>query len=276
MSWFKSVALNGILLAVVSHALIGGSLVWDKVLLKSKETQNLVSYVFWLGAISIFGLALLPFGLGGISAKLAAISFGAGLLDLIASFFYYSALKAGEASDELAAVGGFGPVATALIAIPLLKVPIGGDLAGFVLMSAGGFAMFFAEHIPLKKLILKVLLAAVGFGLMNVLQKIVFKPNDFCEWIRLLYSGNFRGVNGLTACTSMARSNFQQFRKAQPKRTLWYMVNRFMAGVGSFLVFAISRTSPAVVQGISGVRYAIIFVAAYLISKLNHRGFVRT
>jgi hypothetical protein len=45
-------------------------------------------------------------------------------------------------------------------------------------------------------------------------------------------------------------------------------VNRFLAGVGSFLVvYAISRTSPELVQAISGVRYAIVFVGAYAVTK---------
>src|SRR5581483_9415399 len=44
-----------------------------------------------------------------------------------------------------------------------------------------------------------------------------------------------------------------------PKNRFWYFVNRFLAGVGSFLVvYAISRTSPELVQAISGVRYAIV------------------
>ena len=46
---------NGVFVALIGHGLIGLSLVWDKVLLKQPETRNLVSYVFWLGAISIFG-----------------------------------------------------------------------------------------------------------------------------------------------------------------------------------------------------------------------------
>src|ERR1700758_332551 len=97
----KAVLLNGVLLAIIAHALIGLSLVWDKVLLQKRGTQNLLSYVFWLGAISIFGLILIAFGFGMPSFSIAAIAFAAGLLDLIASYFYYSALKHGEASDEL-------------------------------------------------------------------------------------------------------------------------------------------------------------------------------
>src|SRR4051812_21561845 len=53
---------NGIFLAIVAHALIGASLIWDKVLLRRPGTRNLLSYVFWLGFISIFGLLLMPFG----------------------------------------------------------------------------------------------------------------------------------------------------------------------------------------------------------------------
>lgn len=175
----ERLALNGILIAIIAHTLIGISLVWDKVLLKKKDTQNLLSYLFWLGAISVFGLVLLAFGFKWPGWRPAGLGLTAGLLDLIASYFYYSALKAGEASDELAAMGGFAPVATALISIPLLKTPLGGEITGFFLMTAGGFVMFFAEKRPLKKMVPRIALAATGFGLMNVLQKIVFNDTNF-------------------------------------------------------------------------------------------------
>ena len=46
------------------------------------------------------------------------------------------------------------------------------------------------------------------------------------------------------------------------------MLNRFLAGVGSFLVvFAVSRASPSIVEAISGVRYVIIFAGAYIITN---------
>src|SRR5262249_15466090 len=153
-------ALNGVLIAIIAHGLIGVSLIWDKVLLKRRGTQNLLSYVFWLGAISILGLILMGFGFRWPGWRLASMGFAAGLLDLIASYFYYSALKAGEASEELAAMGGFAPVATALISIPLLKAPLGGEVTGFILMTAGSFIMFFAEKRPLKKMVPKIALAA--------------------------------------------------------------------------------------------------------------------
>ncbi len=270
MNSLKAIALNGILLASIAHALIGISLIWDKVLLKRRGTQNLLVYVFWLGAISVFGLVLIAFGFKMPAWKFAGMAFAAGALDLFASFFYYSALKSGEASDELAAMGGFGPVATALIAIPLLKAPVGGDLLGFVLLTAGGFLMFFAEKSPLRKILPKIFLAAAGFGLMNVLQKIVFNHTNFVSGYVFFTAGTFVGSLALLVPPSWRQQIFQYSEKAEPKSKFWYMFNRFLAGVGSFLVvFAVSRASPSIVQAISGVRYVTIFIGAYLITKLK-------
>jgi drug/metabolite transporter (DMT)-like permease len=270
----KPVVLNGIVIAIVAHGLIGVSLVWDKVLLQRRETQNLLSYVFWLGAISIFGLILIPFGFHFPPWQYAALGFAAGVLDLVASYFYYSALKAGEASEELAAMGGFTPVATALIAIPLLKSPIGGDLAGFACMVAGGFIMFFAEKTPLRKMLPRVIAASGCFGLTTVLQKIVFDHEQFVTGFVFFTLGTFIGSVALLVPPSWRRQILENSGRATPRSKFWYMVNRFLAGVGSFLVvFAVSRTSPAMVTAISGVRYAVIFVGAYLITMLKPEWF---
>src|SRR6267143_2597570 len=161
---------NGIFLAIIAHGLIGASLVWDKVLLRRPETRNLVSYVFWLGFISVFGLFLIPFGFQVPSLTVIILAFAAGLLHLVANFFYYAALKAGEASQTLAIMGGFSPVATALIAIRLLRHPLGrGSLLGFVLLVGGGFLMFFSEKLNYREMLPSILFASASFGLVNVM-----------------------------------------------------------------------------------------------------------
>lgn len=270
MALISGLVLNGLFIAVAGHVLVGGTLIWDKVLLKKPATQNLLSYVFWLGAISIFGLLLIPFGFKMPRIQLAAMGFAAGLLDLIASYFYYSALKAGEASEELATMGGFAPVATALISMPLIKAPLGGELLAFTLMSAGGFVMFFAEKTPLKKMIPKIVLASAGFGMMNVLQKIVFNQTNFVSGYVFFTLGTFAGSIALLIPTSWRRQIFERSEEAPPSSKFWYMVNRFLAGVGSFLiVYALSRANPSLVQAVSGIRYVTIFILAYSVSRFK-------
>lgn len=265
---------NGMLIAVIAHGLIGISLLWDKVLLQEKATKNLVSYVFWLGAISVFGLVLLGFGFRMPSLKVAGIAFAAGIVDLIASYFYYRALQAGEASESLAAMGGFAPVATALIAIPLLDHPLGGDLAGFAVMTAGGFLMFFAEKQSVKKMLPPILLAASGYGLTAVLQKIVFENTNFVSGYVFFTVGTTVGALAMLIPRGWRQQIFSNSAQAPARSKFWYMFNRFLAGLGSFLVvFAVSKTSPALVSAISGVRYVIIFVGAYGITKLRPQWF---
>lgn len=268
MDIFKYLALNGIFLAIIAHGLIGISLVWDKVLLKRPATQNIFSYVFWLGAISIFGLVLIPFGFKFPGIKLSLLGVVAGLIDLIASYFYYAALQQGEASEELAAMGGFSPVATALLSIPFLQAAFGGSVFGFTLMSAGGFLMFVAEKQPFRKVLPRVLAASVGFGLTAVLQKIVFNGTNFVSGYVFFTVGTTIGAGLLLVPPNWRRQVFENSEKADPTSKAWYIANRVMAGVGSFLVvLAVSRAAPSIVDAVSGVRYVIIFVLAYAITK---------
>jgi uncharacterized membrane protein len=224
--------------------------------------------VFWLGAISIFGLLLIPFGFHMPSWRIAWLAMTAGFCDLLASYFYYAALKAGEASEELAAMGGFIPLATVLLSIPLLGVHLSGQLTGFALMTLGGFVMFFAEKLPLRRMLPKVVAAAVLFGLADVLQKLAFNGAKFVSGYVFFTIGTFAGSMALLLRPTWRRQIFKTSEEAPPRSKAGYMLNRFVAGVGSFLVvFAVSRTSPSMVEAISGVRYAVIFLAAYAITQ---------
>ena len=262
---------NGVFIAIVAHGLIGISLIWDKVLLQQPETRNLVSYVFWMGAISIFGLALIPFGFQMPTLSTAVIAMVAGALQLAAVFFYYAALKFGEASQALAIMGGFSPVATALIGVALLRNPLGrGNLIAFTLMTLGGFVMFFSERFRFNKILPSVISASALFGLVNVMQKVAFNNTNFVTGYVFFTIGTFAGSLLLLIRPAWRKQIFARSSRRQPRNRFWYFVNRFIAGVGSFLVYyAISLENPAVVDAITGVRYAIIFVGALLLTRIK-------
>ncbi|HEX3104423.1 MAG TPA: DMT family transporter [Terriglobales bacterium] len=262
---------NGAFVAIIAHGLIGISLIWDKVLLKSPGTKNLFSYVFWLGAMSVFGVILVPFGYNSPSFHVIWIAFVAGVAHLVGVFFYYMALKRGEASETLAVMGGFSPVATAAIAFALLsKQMSGGQLLGFALMASGGFVMFVSEKFPLKRLLPPVLLAAGLLALVNVMEKVVYDQTNFVSGYVWFTIGTFVGALALLIPGSWRKQIFAESGQDDPRNRFWYFVNRFISGVGSFLIFyAISLAHPAVVDAISGVRYVIIFLGALLLTKLK-------
>lgn len=271
MKTLLSIGRSGALIAIIAHGLVGVSLVWDKVLLKNPGTKNLVSYVFWLGSLSIFALILIPFGYKSLSLRMAAIAFTAGFLDLVATYFYYAALKRGEASETLAIMGGFAPVATALFSLALLSKQMSGvELWGFSVMTAGGFVMFFSEKLALRRVLPHVIAASAGFGMVNVLQKAVYDRTNFVTGYVWFAIGTFLGAMALLVQPSWRQQIFSESQKNTPRSRFWYFVNRFLAGVGAFLTFyAISLIHPAVVNAISGVRYAVIFLGAYMLTKLR-------
>ncbi|HEU5403278.1 MAG TPA: DMT family transporter [Terriglobales bacterium] len=262
---------NGVLVAIIAHGMIGISLVWDKVLLKNPGTKNLFSYVFWLGAISVFGVFLVPFGYRSVPWTVIGLGFVAGVVHLIGVFFYYAALKRGEATESLAIMGGFSPVATAGIAYVLLSQQMTWEqFIGFALMTVGGFVMFFSEKLPLAKLLPPVLLGSGLLGLVNVLEKLVYNQTNFVTGYVWFTIGTFAAALGLLVPPSWRAQIFSESRHEGPHNRFWYFVNRFLSGVGSFLIFyAISLAHPAIVDSISGVRYAIIFIAAYLLTRLR-------
>ncbi|MFN7994276.1 MAG: EamA family transporter [Bryobacteraceae bacterium] len=262
---------KGVFLAISAHGLIGISLLWDKVLLQRPATKSLANYVFWLGAISLFGVLLIPFGFKLPTLGIAALAVGTGMIHLAANWFYYAALKGGEASETLAVMGGFAPLATALIAMPLLAERLGGkSLVAFALLVGGGFVMFGSETWNWRKVLPSVLLSAGLFGLTNVLQKVVFNSTGFVSGYVFFTIGTFLGAMALLLRPLWRQQIFEGSEDAPPKSKLWYFVNRFISGVGSFLIFlAISRSNPAIVSAIEGERYAIIFIGAFLLTKIK-------
>ncbi len=262
---------SGVFVAIIAHGLIGGSLLWDKILLETPEMKDVAPYVFWLGTLSVFGLLLIPFGFHLPPFWLTCLAFGTGILHLIAIFFHYEALKAGEASQTLAIMGGFSPLATALIGIPLLSQELSTTAwIGFALLTVGGFVMFFSEPMDTKSLLPFILIASGVYGLVNVLKKVVFDHTNFVTGYVLFTLGTFVCALFLLIPKMWRGQIFTESEEVTPRSRFWYFVNRFVSGVGSFLIFyAISLTNPAVVDAISGERYAIIFVGAYLLTRFK-------
>ncbi len=270
----KDIFSNAVFVAIVAHGLIGISLVWDKILLRKPHMKDVVNYVFWLGAMSVFGCILAFFGMHLPPLGIIFLALGAGFIHLIANYYYYAALKSGEASQTLAIMGGFSPLATVLIGIPLLSKSLGGTgvKVGFALMVLGGFFMFFSEKINVKKIIPLVLMSSGLFGLTNVLQKVAFNASDFISAYVFFTIGTFGGALFFLVRKKWREEIFTNSEETPPSSRFWYFVNRFVSGVGSFLIFlAISQGSPAIVDAISGIRYAIIFIGAFLVTKYRPR-----
>lgn len=262
---------DGALIGGLAHAVIGASLVWDKVLLERPQTRSVVSYIFWLCFLSIIGVAVAAFGFHfpGLSTVWLAVC--AGLFHTLSVSMYYLALQREEASRALAILGGFSPVATALIALPLLSRPLGGEsAAGFVLMTAGGFVMFFSDRFGLRSILPLAAVSAAAGGLSNVLLKIVFDRAGFTSGYVFFVLGSAAGAALLLVRPAWRHEILYQSRTISARNRFWYLANRGLSGLGSIFIYvAISRTSPAIVDALSGLRYVIIFAGTYALTRFR-------
>jgi drug/metabolite transporter (DMT)-like permease len=111
------------------------------------------------------------------------------------------------------------------------------------------------------------LLASVSYGLVNVLQKLAFDQTNFVSGCVLFTLGTFTGALALLIRPSWRRQIFRKEERNAPQNWFWYLINRFLNGLGSFLVFyAISLTRPALVDAITDLRYVIIFAGSYALT----------
>jgi uncharacterized membrane protein len=160
---------------------------------------------------------------------------------------------------------------TALLAFLLLPNMLGeASWIAFALLTLGGFLMFFSERLPLRKILPRILIASVAFAFVNVLDKMVFNHTNFVTGYVFFTFGTFIGALGLLTRRSWRRQIFETSERSTPRSRFWYFVNRVASGVGSFLTFyAISLTNPALVDAITGLRYAIIFLGALALTYLK-------
>ncbi len=262
--------MNGIFWAILAEVLIGVSLVVDKLLL-GDVPKRAMPYVFWIGVLNIFGLLIIPFGFvfPGLTAILWSFAAGAAFLATLGCV--YGALTRGGATNTLPIIGGFSPMAAYFMSTLVMFAPLNiADKVGFALLVLGGFILFFSEKFNFWRIIPWVLGAAFFTGLMDVLQKLAFTEGNFVSIFAAIKAATLLIALLLLLVPKFRKDIFSETKSAPKKHRVVYFVNRLTSGVGSFLIFyAISLTpQPALIESLSGLRYVIIFLAVFALSKL--------
>ena len=91
------------------------------------------------------------------------------------------------------------------------------------------------------------------FGLVNVLEKLVYSRTNFVTGLRVVHDRHFYGLHEFADPSFMAAPDLFGVRAKQPPQPVLVLVNRFVSGVGSFLIlYLISLTQPAIVNAASG------------------------
>jgi drug/metabolite transporter (DMT)-like permease len=267
--------MNWLLISVIAQIILGTSAVFDKLLLR-KRFPDPWAYTFWASLLALSVVILVPiFGFYSLPAATIFIGILGGAAFSLALFLFFLALREGEASVALPIIGGLAPVFTLLISIPILRAPLTPlELIGFLVLVTGSILLLGAEQKGFRFYIFFIaLLSAFLFGVANVLAKLVFNAGPFVTGMVWQRAGGALLVLGLLIHPRLRKRITQSLRETKISGRALYLGNRVYAALGTVLISgAIFLAHPALVDALSGLKYAVIFLGAWLILRETFRG----
>lgn len=261
-------------LSLAAYILFAGATITDKYLL-ARPISDARVYAFYTGILGLFAFILAPFGFSMPHPAIIFLGIFAGILFIAALFFFFSALKAGEASRVGISLGGLIPLFTLLfIYIGTGGLPAENEFFAFILLVAGSFIIAFDQYVRLLRNLENLGLVVASsflFGFYFFIAKFLFTVQPFISafiWIKL---GGALFVF-LFLFSPQVRKILFQHKKFPPKKAGGIFIAKNAAGgVGALLLhLAISSArvgEVAVVNALQGAQFALVFLGAVFLTK---------
>lgn len=271
-------------IAVIAYTLLAGVQIIDRFILR-ETIKDPVAYVF---AIGVATMAILPaaffiFAWPGITIFLLALL--SGLIFMLSLLPFFLALKDGEASRVIPAVGGLTTIFTFIFAAILLGEGLAKtDLFALAFLFLG--YIFVTLEGPLRRLWIaidwRIIVSAILLASSFVLRRAIYPAGD----------GDFEGFFSVFLLTAlgMVLSSFlllipkktrqriiRAKQQAKPRHIGLIAGNQAGGAIAGFLInYAISIGPVAFVQATQGVQYVAIFVLSFFLANKFPRHFDET
>jgi drug/metabolite transporter (DMT)-like permease len=290
MSWF--------LVALIAYFLNAVAMTVDKTLLKKGGIENPVVYTFYIAALgSVLMIFIIPFGFFLPSPIVMVAALLAGAVFAWALVLMFGALAKDDATRVTAAIGGLVPVFVFILAWFILEEAFSlRQTIAAVLLIAGAFLMSldFQTHgawawlkkklglthgleLPhIRRVLWLALPAAALFGVAHTLTKFVYNSTPFLNgfiWTRLgslvvVLLLLFSAKNRRDLKNSLRKNKKGKSSAAQKKSGLRFLFGQACGGASALLQqYAIFLGSVALVNAVSGVQYAVVFILVVILSK---------
>lgn len=259
-------------LALFAYLLISINLTLDKILL-GKSIPNPLSYCFYMGLLSIFGLIFAPFGRVWTGYPNAFFGILVGMVFLVSLFFMYKVLFQSEASRVGPAIGGLTPIFVSLLAFVFLeeKFDFPKILAFSLLVTSGIVISWEKKVVGIKRkkneVFKLIFLSAFLFAVYYVLLKSVFIGQNFVSgfiWTRV---GSFLGALLLLVPKGNREIIFGTSQNLKVSSAGLLIFNKTLSGVAfAFLNYAIFLGSVSLINAMQGLQYVFLFIIATFLS----------
>jgi len=262
--------MNWLVIVLAGHLLNALAFLMDKFLLTKKIPSPFV-YAFFIGALGILALILIPFGvtLPATPALLRALAAGATFI--LALVFFFAGLKENEASRVVPLTGGFVPAFTFVLAYFFLGERLGGlEVAAFIALVAGGVLISLERKgRGSKKGYFYAVLAALVFAISFVVTKQVYIEQTFITgfvWSRV--GGFLLALSFLLIPSARNGILHQPKQKGGGTIAALFFTGQVSGALGFVLVnYAISLASVSLVNAMQGVQYAFLLVMVFVVSR---------
>ncbi len=237
---------------------------------------NPKSYAFYVGTLGIIALILIPFvGFSIPSVPQIIVSLLAGIISVLALYFFYVGLEYFEPSRIVTAIGGLLPLFTfILLSIYSGKLIFSGskEIWAFLFLILGSFLITFEKKKRISLSSFKIsLIAAFLFSLGFVLMKNVYLNQPFWSgfmWMRI--GGFLAGISFLF--TKQVRNEIFQKKSTFTRKTgSIFLVNQG-AGAGAFILQNMAIALASInylpfINALQGVQYVFLFLLVFFLTK---------
>jgi len=258
--------------ALVAYFLLALAGLLDKILLNTVIVSPR-AYAFYIGALSLLAVVILPFDVVSIpQATILLAALASGLTGVYALWAFFGALKAHEASRVITAVGALVPIFTLLLGILFLNEQWRfSQLLAFALLVLGGALVSYEESVGrlyTPELFNHAVRAAALFAVSFTLLRFVFLSGAFFDgffWTRM---GNVLGALTIIVIPENFRRILWATKKAPKKGFPFFLLNQVLGGAGAVLQnYSVFLGSAALVGALQGVQYALLLLLVVLLSR---------
>ncbi len=263
--------------AILAYAFNAGSTIIDKILL----TQSLKSpfvYVFYVSIAGLLVIFLIPFGVS-FEAKPALLAAISGIISNFALLTYFASLKKGEASVVAPVVGALNPFFSLVLGLIFLNQLISGNqLVAFLLLLLGSLILTYniwSKKIELNRQLILMVLSGLFFAISYVLLRESFLDSNFISGLTISRLAGGILVLGFLLFPNLKReiftSKLSKNHFSNSTSVLLFTGQAMGASSGLLITYAISLTSPALVNSLFGVQYLVILAAAFIFKQHNSK-----
>jgi uncharacterized membrane protein len=261
--------MSWLYISLVAYLLLAVANLGDK-LVVSKYLSSPRIYAISVALLQVYAILLLPFFGEWPGWQNLLLDFAAGAILVVAIYYLYSALKAGEASRIVPTIDAFIPIAVLALSFLFLSESFSQQqFTAIIFLIAGGFLLAY-ERQAKNKLVLKyIAIAIITFGIAQIVAKVTYSNQPFLSafiWARI---GGIVAVVPLLFIATIRKelkSNFSKKNKNSNSKAVLF--TQIAGGVGFFLQsYAIKLGKVSIVAALQGIKHLFLFLLIILFSK---------